>query len=102
MDTISNPNKPYMLDKLPLNVSLAIVKQGLSEERRKEALTGKAGSVSWALHFWPCMEEGGGMTDSSRVVLLPSMADACSTLGSSRMVRSGAHTITHRQNIKLQ
>lgn len=51
-------------------------------------LTGRAGSVSWALRLRPRWDDGGGMTDSSSVVLLPSTAEFCRTLASSMMVWS--------------
>lgn len=56
--------------------------------RRASVLTGRAGSVSWALRLRPRWEDGGGMTDSSSVVLLPSTAEVCRTLASSMMVWS--------------
>lgn len=58
-------------------------------QRGTSVLTGRAGSVSWALRLRPRWEDGGGMTDSSSVVLLPSTADVCRTLASSMMVWSG-------------
>lgn len=57
-------------------------------QRSTAVLTGRAGSVSWALRLRPRWEEGGGMTDSSSVVLLPSTAEVCRTLASSMMVWS--------------
>lgn len=51
-------------------------------------LTGRAGSVSWLFRLRPRWEDGGGMADSSNVVLLPSTVEFCSTFASSMMVWS--------------
>lgn len=69
-------------------------------------LTGRAGSVSWDLRLRPRWEDGGGMTDSSSVVLLPSTAEVCSTLASSMMVWSGGemnklHSVQARAKRRL-
>lgn len=54
-----------------------------------QVLTGSAASLSIVLRLTPRGVDGGGMTVSSRVVLLPSIAEAASMLGSSMMVWSG-------------
>lgn len=64
-------------------IKTTVLQSGIS------GLTGRAGSVSWALRLRPRWEDGGGMTDSSSVVLLPSTAEVCRTLASSMMVWSG-------------
>lgn len=51
-------------------------------------LTGRVPSLSRVLRLTPRGVDGGGMTVSSRVVLLPSMAEAASILGSSMIVWS--------------
>lgn len=65
-------------------------------------LTGRAGSVSWPFRLRPRWADGGGMADSSNVVLLPSTAEFCSTLASSMMVWSEGETGTnckHEENL---
>lgn len=51
-------------------------------------LTGSEASLSMVLRLTPRGVDGGGMTVSSRVVLLPSTTEAASMLGSSMMVWS--------------
>lgn len=51
-------------------------------------LTGSEASLSMVLRLTPRGVDGGGMTVSSRVVLLPSITEAASMLGSSMMVWS--------------
>lgn len=51
-------------------------------------LTGRAASGSWDLRLTPRCREGGGIRDSSSAVLLPSIDEVCSMLGSSTMVWS--------------
>lgn len=58
-------------------------------------LTGRAGSVSWPFRLRLRWADGGGMADSSSVVLLPSIAEFCSTLASSMMVWSEGKTGTN-------
>lgn len=59
---------------------------------QRQILTGREASLSMVLRLTPRGVDGGGMTVSSRVVLLPSIAEAANMLGSSMMVWSEGQT----------